>query len=215
MHEPGRAEAGVSFWRIFGIVYGMNEYFDRMRESETAIPAWFYPFLEDRPFERCLICERELLTGDVHYLIEKAWKGTEVIFEYAICIACTECQQEELSLESLQNISKYFMAQPHFMRRPREVMNWPAEEPVRWTQCCALTNRPREEIENYQIFGHFRGNKMILSVYPLLICDEATEALAERLSKKTRDSLDDFVGEFLGMPPEFEIAPEDRPLVLF
>ena len=44
---------------------------------------------------------------------------------------------------------------------------------------------------------------------------EAAEALAERLSKKTRDSLDDFVDEFLGMPPEFENAPEDTPLVLF
>lgn len=207
-------EAGVSFWSISGIVCGMDDEFGGM-VGEAEIPKWFYPFLEDRPFERCLICERVLLGGDVQYLIEKAWKGREVIFEYAICLACIESQQEELSLESLQNISKYFMTQPHFMRRPLEVMNWPVEEPGRWTQRCALTNQPRWEIENYQIFGHFRGDKMILSVYPLLICDEATNAVAERLSKKTRDSLDDFVGEFLGMPPEFENAPEDTPLVLF
>ena len=184
-------------------------------KGEVAIPKWFYPFLEDRPFERCLICECELLTGNVHYLIEKAWKGTEVIFEYAICMGCADGQQEELSQESLQNITKYFMAQPHFMRRPFEISSWPTDDPGRWTRQCALTKRPRTEIESYQMFGHFRGDKMILSVYPLLICDAATEALAEKLSKKTRDSLDDFVGEFLGLPPEFEIAPEDMPLVLF
>ena len=92
--------AGVSFGDIFGIVYGMNDEFGGM-VGEVEIPKWFYPFLEDRPFKRCLICEQELLGGDVQYLIEKAWKGTEVIFEYAICLACIESQQEELSLESL------------------------------------------------------------------------------------------------------------------
>ncbi len=185
------------------------------RVSPVEIPEWFYPFLEDRPFERCLICERELLTGDVHYLVEKAWKRTEVIFEYAVCWTCAAHQQEELSAESRRNIADHFMTQQHFRRRPLEVLGWPTDNPACWTERCALTNRQRSEIENYQIFGHFRGDKMILSLYPLLICEEAIEALAQRLSRKTRDHLDDFVDEFLGLPPELKDTPEDTPLVLF
>ena len=68
------------------------------------IPKVFFPFLEDEPFQTCTVCQRDLLACGVDYLIEKTYKGTEVICEYAVCMECGEDMSTELSAESMLRI---------------------------------------------------------------------------------------------------------------
>jgi hypothetical protein len=60
--------------------------------------------------------------------------------------------------------------------------------------------------------GH--GLKMLKSHYPFAISLTAMDELAELLSDKTRDLLDDFVERNFTGPPEFEVVPPDGKWVL-
>ena len=173
------------------------------------VPKVFYPFLEDHPFEHCIVCNRDLLDDDCVYLIEKAFKVTEVICEYAMCNDCRMGLRGELSKESLMRIGAWCDERVDMAERRKKLLKVSRGSVEPWIDECILTKESRGELEAYQIYAECQGKDMLFSYCPFMIGSKGMEELAKLLSKKTKDCIDDFTGKYLGTPPELVDLPED------
>jgi len=178
------------------------------------IPKVFYPFLENEPFQSCTVCSRALLAQGVDYLIEKTIKGTEVICEYAICMVCAEEMSTELSQESMMRVRAHMEERVDLLDRAEKLLAQSPDKIEAWLERCVLTGTLQEDTDVYHICGHFHAKDLMLSIYPFMICGEAINRMSALLSKKTRETLDDFTDKFLGMPPEYKELFDDSPLLL-
>jgi hypothetical protein len=166
------------------------------------IPKEFWSFAGDSPFEHCMVCNKTLQEDGSLYLIEKAYKKSEVVFEYAICIDCHLNLRKELSQQSLRLIDHFFDEHVDLVKRRKGLIESYDEEISPWLSHCLITGKPASECEEYQIMTLCDGEDLLFTYIPCLISGKAMEAIQGILSKKTRDRLDGFVEEFLGLPPE-------------
>ncbi len=186
------------------------------------IPEEFYSFESNKPFASCLVCEADLLSGEVDYFIEKAVRNyhehdvTDVVYEYAICWHCAHNMNGQMSKESMQNIQKYFSEQEAFVQNLKDYnSNWQEKEGGLIPDNCVITGEPKAELDEYMIYGHFRGNAMVISSMPYLLSGKVMDAVSDLLSNQTIDQLDDFMGEYFGGPPELEELWKPRRPVFF
>jgi hypothetical protein len=178
------------------------------------IPKVFYPFLENEPFQTCAVCNCNLLAQGVDYLIEKTFKGTEVICEYAMCMECAEEMSTELSAESMMRIRAHMEERVDLLARGQRLTETSPDQIQPWLETCVLTGTRQQDTDVYHICGHFHGRDLVLSIYPFMICGAAMNQMAALLSQKTRETLDDFTDRFLGMPPEYKHLFDDAPILL-
>lgn len=182
------------------------------------IPKQFYSVEHDAPFQNCLICNGALgSASDQPYLIEKIYRGNEVIVEMAICAQCLLNMQNEISEESALTLQKEFQQKVDWEARFSQLLPHDDTEhvhPEKWLDRCVLQDTEREQCKNYQICGLFLGDQILLGQLPYLISGSAVESLGKLLSKKTRDHMGDFISDQFGMPPEF-CSPEGPVPVLF
>lgn len=164
------------------------------------LPERFWSLGTDRPIERCLICERELLTADEPYLIEKAFSRGEVIFEYGLCLACHGGLMEELSEESLERVRAHFMERVNFESRRERIAGGMDGSAEPWLSHCLLTGQPIKPGDDHQIFGMCVGDQLLLGDLPHAISGAGVEALTALLSEKTKGFLNDFTGKHFGVP---------------
>ncbi|MTI19664.1 hypothetical protein E1176_01380 [Fulvivirga sp. RKSG066] len=156
------------------------------------------------------------MSGEIEYFIEKAIKSysgftaEDVIFEYAICIKCAERLRKQMSAESMQSIQDYFSQEVNFMDRMQTMQANP-NNPTEWMQRCLINGSNIEDLEEYQIYAHCKGNTLITSHMPYMISGVALDKIAGLLSDETLDELDDFMNNHFGPPPELmEPLPKRR-----
>ena len=186
---------------------------------DSDIPSVFFPFGEAKAFSNCINCDRYLLQDNVEYIIEKAirryheYETSDVIFEYAMCMQCAEKMRAELSVESQQKVQQYIENSKLVSTRQQliEQSNWKIDD---WLGSCAIKGEPVEDQNEYQIYGHFRGNKMVFSAMPYMISGSAVEEISQLLSAKTIDELNRFIDNNFGLPPELKEVIKNKPVVL-
>lgn len=169
---------------------------------------------EGKPFETCKQCGKSLLEPPVGYTLEKVFKRypnvaePQVLFEYAVCDDCAGDMRNEFSEESAKNLQDYFTQS--LMGRDD------VEEQDIHTRLntCLIKNSNLAQEQEYAIVARGYGDQMLKSHYPFAIGLTAMDELAELLSEKTRDLLDDFVERNFTGPPEFEVVPPDGKWVL-
>ena len=188
----------------------------------TPIPEEFYSFESNQPFENCLVCKADLLSGEVDYFIEKAVRNyhehdvSDIVYEYAICWHCAHDMNGQMSAESMQNIQAYFSDQSLFMQNLNDYNNnWQEQEGELIPDKCVITGEAKAHMDEYMIYGHFRGNAMVKSSMPYLLSGKVMDAVSDLLSNQTIDQLDDFMGEYFGGPPELEELWKPRRPVFF
>ena len=191
-----------------------------MEEFWADIPEQFYSDSEGKPFEKCVVCGKDLLVDGTQYVIEKAMKNYEgydfssTVFEYAMCIDCYMEMQKGMSEESIQNLQRYYQ---NFMdqrgNRPLTI-NLQTFDVNEWLSKCFFKEKPVREMKEFQLIGQFNGKHMLLNTPPMAIGEEVMEEMAELLSEKTKGEMDRFRKEFLGPPPEIEELLYGRKLLL-
>ncbi|MEN8249023.1 MAG: hypothetical protein ABFS32_08830 [Bacteroidota bacterium] len=193
-----------------------------MDSQFVPIPKDFYAFDTDKPFTNCLVCQRELLTGEVDYFIEKAIRNykdhevSDIVYEYAICVHCAQDMNGQMSAESMQNIQDYFGRQPEFLLKVYDHnAKWEELEEISLPDECVITMQPKSDLDEYMIYGHFRGDKMVKSSMPYLLSGQVMDEISDLLSNQTIDQLDGFMGEYFGGPPELEELWKPRRPVFF
>jgi hypothetical protein len=182
------------------------------------IPPVFHSFLRRGLFEACLVCGRFLLKKGTHYVIEKAIRGEEVIFEYAVCAECYENMCDELSSESTNRVQEYYRQQRAkpigLWGRRTDFAKWDPGAVDRWIDHCVVSRVPREECSEYQLIAECDGKDLVVSQAPFMISGHVMDAVVELLSPQTKGWMNDFIDEYLGIPPELRYVPKDRPLVI-
>lgn len=170
--------------------------------GKVPIPQEFWSFADGQPFRTCVVCGESLLAdGGRFYLIEKAHSKGEVVFEYAICLSCQQHLEAELSQQSLKLIAHYFDEHVDWsqLRGLRELSSSGKGAALSGLSRCLITGKQASECKGYHILTACFGENLLES--PCLIGDEAVESIQKLVSRKTRDQLDGFVEEFLGLPP--------------
>ena len=180
------------------------------------IPPVFYSFYEEGPFSNCIACDISLLDNNVPYVIEKAFKKDEVIFEYAMCLKCLEKFQRSFSLESKLVIDQFFGSRVDLAKRRSVLLSDNANKfnADAWLSRCILTDQCLGQIEERQIFGQFQGDKLLFSYLPFMINKTALEPIYEKMSTKTKDENDRFVTDYLNKLPDFSDLSPHPPLMV-
>jgi hypothetical protein len=182
-------------------------------EIPIIIPKVFHCEQTGSLFDRCLVCGN-LLTSWTTYLIEKARRGGETLYEYAVCLACYASLREDLSAASTAAVDRFFDERVDFQLRNIELKAIARGRVEPWLSECVVYRTPIEPQGEYQMFALCRGSSLIMDRFPYAICGEAVEELLELLSPKTRGEMDRFIEEHLGLPPEVVRGPADRVVLL-
>jgi hypothetical protein len=174
------------------------------------IPESFYSIETGEPISQCLACDASLLDGSTEYLIEKGYRQyeaydvQETVFEYALCMECHAEMRDSFSEASKRRCQAYLTEHMNLADRTQLLLGDESPDPSDWTRRCIVHGTPREDLEEYQVMAHCRGDEMLLTHLPLLMGGPAMDALVERLSDETIDDLGGFRDEHLGLPPELK-----------
>ena len=142
------------------------------------IPKNFYSDGEGKPFENCLICGKDLLNGDVSYVVEKAMKNydkyefSSTVYEFAICTDCHQEQQNKMSEESIANMQLYYQEKVKEAGKQTVAIDLRNFDLKTWLSKCFFTDKPISEMQEYQIVAQFKGNKMLMNMPPMVIGEE-------------------------------------------
>lgn len=191
-----------------------------MIDEVTDIPTIFHSFTEEQTFKQCISCNTNLLETDTEYLIEKAFRRyadfdtQDVIFEYAMCLRCAERMRQELSTSSMRNIQDFFDQRVDFYGRRQEMLYDHALDCDAWLNRCIVTGKPMDQLQEFQIYGHCRGDRFLFSYMPYMISHEAVDSMTGLLSEKTKGEIDRFIDDNFGLPPELKQPIKDHPFVL-
>lgn len=120
-------------------------------------------------------------------MIEKAFQRGETVYEYAICQGCHDGIRAELSEESKKRIEEHLgeaVGRAGLFDDPLER--------------CVFSGR--ELGDEYLVCGLFVGRWMVPDLPRFAISGEEMEKLAGLLSKTTRERLDEFTDDVLGIP---------------
>jgi hypothetical protein len=185
------------------------------------IPKPFHSEVTGKLFETCIHCNRHLLDSNLHYVIEKVikyydeMKTTDTIFEYAVCLNCYQELRKSLSNESIQRLGTYLQNHVNLEARRQKFIENEDLDVSHWIGHCIIMDKPIQKCREYQIMCECVGDRMLFTLMPYMICDDAIEEMSELLSEKTQGFFDDFRKRFLGPPPEVsELLKSSRVLFL-
>ena len=179
-------------------------------EHYCEIPEVFYSSDMNRPFSVCTMCGAELINSNSSYIIEKAVKNypetkvKDIIFEYAMCIYCLENLRVSFSTKSLERINNYIMEETDLPLRRNQLIGLENLDVDDWLSNCIVNNKTQDDLPEYQIMCQCQGEFMLFTYMPYMLSCDATEEMQELLSKKTKDELDRFYNDNLGLPPELK-----------
>lgn len=185
-----------------------------MLPKRVPIPRTFYDEDTEAPFKECLACERSLREESVDYVIEKGYRTfaaydvQETVFGYALCMSCHAQLNESFSEESKKRCQAFLDQHVELPERTMALLQEDEIDPAQWTEHCIVYGTPKEELQEYQLLAHCRGEDMLLTHLPFMIGGPAVEALVDRLSNETLDELGGFRDEYFGVPPELEQNPQ-------
>lgn len=181
-----------------------------MLPKRVPIPPTFYDDDTEAPFEECLVCERPLQADGIDYVVEKGYRSfaeydvQETVFGYALCMPCHAQLSESFSEESKQRCEAFLNTHVDLQERTTALLNEDEIDPADWTEHCIVHDTPKDELQEYQLLAHCRGDDLLLTHLPLMIGGPAVEALVDRLSSETLDDLGGFRDEYFGLPPELQ-----------
>ena len=185
------------------------------------IPKPFHSEATGKLFETCIHCQRHLIDLNLHYVIEKVvkyydeMKTTDTIFEYAVCLQCYQELRKSLSSESVQRLGTYLQNHVDLELRRHQFIEKEDMDVNHWIGRCIIKDKPIQACREYQIMCECVGDRMLFTLMPYMISDDAIEEMSELLSEKTQGFFDDFRKRFLGPPPEVsELLKSSRVLFL-
>ncbi len=185
--------------------------FDFIEPKKGAINKVFYPFDSDEPFKSCTMCQT-VFGENTDFLVEKAIKGNDVIFEIAMCIPCAEKMRKQLSVDSMKRMEEY-MAVVDFQARAEHFLENQSDRIEDYIGRCLVSGKQIEPNEEHQIYAFCQGREMIYSALPYAISGEIMDELQELLSPETRQEMDDFMDQYL-IPDDLRDLLKGRPVLV-
>jgi len=163
----------------------------------VTIPRIFHSEYHEGAFSACLICDTPLLEGAVgSYMVEKIYRGQEVILECAVCQRCAVSMNCELSEESRENLEAFSL----------KLLEHDAS-----LQRCRVCCTARDQLDGFNIITAAILDRVLPDSW-VLLCSTCIDEMETLLSKKTTEIYSDFVEDnFPGIPHDID-AP--RPVFI-
>lgn len=175
-----------------------------IHQDYTPLPEIFWSFETGKPIEKCRLCETDLMKPGTNYLIEKAFKKGETIFEHALCLDCYTESHNAMSSESRERIAEYFAAHTDMNARHEQFMEKYGTRHDPWISHCLVKGYPVDEVDEYQLYGFCIDKDLIFSGAPYILCGDVIEEIIELLSPETRGVMADLSQKLFGVD-----APQD------
>lgn len=188
------------------------DYLDR----EVPIPPMLHSFEHGGPFEKCLVCSTRLHDAPDGYLIQRVFRNAEPIIEYAMCASCMDDMQNELSRESRDRIGAWVVEHVDLRKRRRALYRLRnTDDMTPLLQRCIVTQEWADDQNEWEIAAWCVGDRMrVQEGTPVMLCSSVIESLSSLCSQKTREWMEDFIGNHFGMPPEFCDEPDLMPILI-
>jgi hypothetical protein len=144
------------------------------------------------------------------YVIEKAirrysqYDTSDTIVEYAMCMDCNEGLKDSFSEISQKRLEQYFEENIDYDRRVDLLQDIREDNVEILLSKCAIKNTSADESEHYQLLAICKGEDLVVHLTPFMLSEKALDEMTDLLSNQTIGAIDDFIGQFLGLPPEFE-----------
>ena len=149
-------------------------------------------------YTECVRCGDAL---DGTYYVERALRRDEPLFEFALCERCVMGFGLEMSDDSVMAIGNFWLR--HCDVDAREARLEAASDAGSLVDTCLLSGEPRAALDEVQVWAWCRGDQVVADLFgPAVVSGAMMERLGEGLSRQTRDAMDDFVRDHLGLPPE-------------
>ena len=180
------------------------------------IPEIFHSDATGQPIKNCIMCGIGLGDHGTPYVIEKAFRHhkkfnqTDTLFEYAVCFDCYEKMSVSLSKDSMAKLQSFFSKHIDLEQRRKTLLEKDEIEIGDWLDHCVITGKEIKECAEYQICAQCDGPHLLFTHLPFALSEEALLEMSEQLSAKTKEELDRFQDDFLGLPPELKELFKDR-----
>ena len=163
------------------------------------VPEVFRCFETGEMFQRCRMCDIDLMVEGTNYLIEKAFRKKEVIFEYAMCFDCVQQMRETLSAQSRKLIDNYFEEHIDIEERRKTLIEKYGRRTRSWINNCMIKGTPMNQCEEHQIYGWFIDKDIVFTGMPYMLSGAVMDELLNLLSNETIGVLDDFSEKLFGI----------------
>lgn len=183
------------------------------------IPKVFYADLTGSFLEKCVYCETSVLTSNAPYLIEKALKpygsydSYATLFEYAVCVGCTDKMKGMISNQSMTKIMDYFLKNMKAAVNGKNRYQEECFNVLDWISNCAINGIHISELSECQIYALCINDQMLFTEFPYMVSGQALDEVVDLLSAETLDELDRFKSEFVDGPSEFKELLDRGPKV--
>lgn len=188
-------------------------------DTNDEVPKSFHADLTGAPMTNCVLCNCEF-EEFTDYLIEKSFKRVNsgvvhTLFEYAICLECVPTMQGRMSKESQESITKYFESKVDISSRFSQQFEENQFDTEKWIDHCLITKKPTDELQEFQIYGQFKGNRMVFGAFPYAISGQILDEMIGLLSAKSLDEMNGFKDQIISPDPTLkELFPTNRPPIL-
>jgi hypothetical protein len=188
-------------------------------DTNDEVPKPFKADLTGAPMTNCALCNGEF-EEFTDYLIEKSFKRinqsmVHTVFEYAICFECLPVMQGRMSKSSQEKITEYFQSRVNIENRFTEQFDKHQMDASKWINHCIVSNESIDEQEEYQIYGQFKGNRMVFGAFPYAISGKVLDEMIGLLSAKSLDEMNGFKDQIISPDPTLkELFPTSRPPIL-
>lgn len=172
----------------------------------------FYSYETGKPFTHCCDCACKLNDADMH-IINQSFVGDECVFEFAMCLDCRERLNDQFSEES--KVSMFDFMHDHADMEARQQALGQDSATEAYIENCLTCGKARDSAKTFTLGAMFSRNTLIKGPFPLLICDDCENKLAETISDETRNFWEDYVTEhFPGPPSEVDIPGKPQPILI-
>ena len=186
-------------------------------KQDLSIPKVFISDASGEVFLNCKVCNRDLMSGDIPYSVEKAKrkmpdKGPDItLFEIAVCMHCAQKQAQKMS-----KASRLFMEQTLVSEKSKHKKQamWDGNWQESWDKQCFYDENPIQDNEEYHVVGQFLGGQILNGFPPFVIGYDMLEYINENLSAETKEELDDFGNKYLGTDPKLALLLKDTRVLI-
>jgi hypothetical protein len=169
-----------------------------MHPDTMPIPQIFGSFETGQPIANCKVCDQNLMETGTNYMIEKAFKNGETIFEHALCHTCYTAYHEAMSADSRLKILTYFEERLNMEERHTNLMEQHGTKHEKWISHCMVTGFPIREVDEYQLYGFCIDKELVFCGAPYALCGEVIEEITNLLSSETLGVMADLSQKLFG-----------------
>lgn len=162
-------------------------------------PPEFWCFETGEPFRKCSLCGTDLWAEGTNYLVEKAFKKSETIFEYAMCFHCYTGIQNSLSKKSRKLVAHYFAEHIDIEERRKLMISKYGRRTKSWISRCMIKGTPISKCDEHQIYGWFIDKDITFAGLPYMLSGAAIDEIIELLSDETLGIMDEMSGKLFGI----------------